>query len=150
MQSTFMTPLMCAAINGHMTTAQILMESGCDPNLTDVNDKTALQLAHDKGKKEVFGFLDRNRWVSCYIYIYCPCFGFDDFPVICTACLVKHTKYFCLLNYPTYEYIDCHPLNGYIKKMCYNYVDLSTIRYSSVLLNLFLCHQFWKNLCSLF
>ena len=60
MQSTFMTPLMCAAINGHMTTAQILMESGCDRNLTDVNDKTALQLAHDKGKKEVFGFLDRK------------------------------------------------------------------------------------------
>ena len=60
MQSTFMTPLMCAAINGHMTTAQNLMERGCDPNLTDVNDKTALQLAQDRGKREVVGFLDRK------------------------------------------------------------------------------------------
>jgi len=60
MQSTFMTPLMCAAINGHMTTSQKLMERGCDPNLTDVNDKTALLLASERGKREVVGFLDRK------------------------------------------------------------------------------------------
>lgn len=60
MQSTFMTPLMCAAINGHMTTAQVLMERGCDPNISDVNDKTALQLASERGKREVMGFLDRK------------------------------------------------------------------------------------------
>lgn len=55
-----MTPLMCAAINGHMTTAQNLMERGCDPNLSDCNDKTALQLAQERGKREVIGFLDRK------------------------------------------------------------------------------------------
>lgn len=60
MQSTYMTPLMCAAINGHMTTSQVLMERGCDPNITDINDKTALQLASDRGKREVMGFLDRK------------------------------------------------------------------------------------------
>lgn len=60
MQSTFMTPLMCTAINGHMTTSQIMMERGCDPNLTDVNDKTALQLASECGKREVSGYLDRK------------------------------------------------------------------------------------------
>ncbi|KAK6185430.1 hypothetical protein SNE40_007668 [Patella caerulea] len=58
--STGVTPLMLAALNGHMTTAQILIEKGGDPNLTNVCEKTALEIAKMRGKREVRGYLDRK------------------------------------------------------------------------------------------
>lgn len=58
--ATGTTPLMCSAMNGHTVTAQALVERGCDPNVEDINGKTALQLAVDQGKKEVRSFLDRK------------------------------------------------------------------------------------------
>ena len=58
--STGITPLMLASLNGHMTTAQILIEMGGDPNFTNVNTKTALDIASIRGKREVRGFLDRK------------------------------------------------------------------------------------------
>ncbi|XP_014781976.1 ankyrin repeat and SAM domain-containing protein 6 [Octopus bimaculoides] len=58
--SNGLTVLMAAAQNGHMTTAQVLIERGCDPNLTDINDRTALEMAKMRGKREVHGYLDRK------------------------------------------------------------------------------------------
>ncbi|XP_041375795.1 ankyrin repeat and SAM domain-containing protein 6-like isoform X2 [Gigantopelta aegis] len=59
-ESTSLSPLMVAALNGHMTTAQILIERGGDPNLTNVNHKTALEIATICDKREVKGYLDRK------------------------------------------------------------------------------------------
>ncbi|GAB1603336.1 ankyrin repeat and SAM domain-containing protein 6-like [Argonauta hians] len=58
--SNGLTALMAAAQNGHMTTAQVLIERCCDPNLTDINDRTALEMAKIRGKREVHGYLDRK------------------------------------------------------------------------------------------
>ncbi|XP_064641008.1 ankyrin repeat and SAM domain-containing protein 6-like isoform X2 [Lineus longissimus] len=58
--STGLSALMLAALNGHMTTAQILVERGGDPNLTNANDKTALEVAIARGMREVRGYLDRK------------------------------------------------------------------------------------------
>ncbi|CAL1532320.1 unnamed protein product, partial [Lymnaea stagnalis] len=58
--STGLTPLMTAALNGHMTTAQIIIERGGDPNMTNVCDKTALEIATMRDKREVRGYLDRK------------------------------------------------------------------------------------------
>lgn len=58
--SNGLTPLMAAAQNGHMTTAQVLIERGGDPNLTDINNRTALEIATIRGKREVRGYLDRK------------------------------------------------------------------------------------------
>ncbi|BFZ13265.1 hypothetical protein BsWGS_16304 [Bradybaena similaris] len=55
-----LTPLMIAALNGHMTTAQIIIERGGDPNMTNVCDKTALEIATLRDKREVRGYLDRK------------------------------------------------------------------------------------------
>ncbi|KAH9515488.1 Ankyrin repeat and SAM domain-containing protein 6 [Bulinus truncatus] len=58
--STGLTPLMTAALNGHMTTAQIIIERGGDPNTINVCDKTALEIATIRDKREVRGYLDRK------------------------------------------------------------------------------------------
>ncbi|KAL5021336.1 hypothetical protein ScPMuIL_000491 [Solemya velum] len=58
--STGLTPLMLTALNGHMTSAQILIERGCDPNVTNVDAKTALEIASIRGRREVRGYLDRK------------------------------------------------------------------------------------------
>ncbi|XP_013379306.1 ankyrin repeat and SAM domain-containing protein 6 [Lingula anatina] len=60
MPSTGLNALMLAAVNGHMTTAQILIERGCDPNLTNANNHTALEIASQRRKREVKGYLDRK------------------------------------------------------------------------------------------
>ena len=60
MPSTGINALMLAALNGHMTTAQILIERGADANLTNVNDHTALEMAKLRGNREVKGYLDRK------------------------------------------------------------------------------------------
>ena len=92
MQSTFMTPLMCAAINGHMTTAQNLMERGCDPNLSDCNDKTALQLAQERGKREVIGFLDRKTSNKLSVGKCSALLFMSEFGRIFNLQLVKHVE----------------------------------------------------------
>ena len=58
--STGQTPLMLAALNGHMKTAQILVEAGCDPNLVNVDNKTALEIAIQRGKRDVVAYLERK------------------------------------------------------------------------------------------
>ncbi|KAI8759258.1 ankyrin repeat and SAM domain-containing protein 6 [Biomphalaria glabrata] len=58
--STGLTALMMAALNGHMTTAQIIIERGGDPNMTNVCDKTALEIATIRDQREVRGYLDRK------------------------------------------------------------------------------------------
>ena len=58
--STGINGLMLAALNGHMTTSQILIERGADPNLTNVNGHTPLEIATLRGKREVRGYLDRK------------------------------------------------------------------------------------------
>lgn len=69
--STGLTPLMAAALNGHMTTAQIIIERGGNPNMTNVCDKTALEIATVRDKREVRGYLDRkttNKPKTCEFY----------------------------------------------------------------------------------
>ena len=51
---------MMAALNGYMTTSQILIEKGADPNLTNVNEHTPLEIAMNSGKREVKGYLERK------------------------------------------------------------------------------------------
>ena len=58
--STGINSLMLAALNGHMTTAQIFIERGVDPNLTNVNNHTPLEIATIRGKREVMGYLERK------------------------------------------------------------------------------------------
>lgn len=60
MPSTGVSALMLAALNGHMTTAQILIEREANPDLTNVNGHTALEIATIRGKREVRGYLDRK------------------------------------------------------------------------------------------
>ncbi|XP_062592175.1 ankyrin repeat and SAM domain-containing protein 6-like [Saccostrea cucullata] len=55
-----LTPLMVAALNGHMKTAQILVERGADPNVTNANNRTALDIATMRMKREVAAYLDRK------------------------------------------------------------------------------------------
>ncbi|PVD20507.1 hypothetical protein C0Q70_18663 [Pomacea canaliculata] len=43
-----------------MTTAQILIEKGGDPNLVNAGEKTALGIATVRGKREVRGYLERK------------------------------------------------------------------------------------------
>ena len=54
------TALMLASLNGHMSTAQILVEFGADTNLVNVDDHTALEIASDRKKIEVEGFLNER------------------------------------------------------------------------------------------
>ena len=58
--STGVNCLMLAALNGHMTTSQILVETGANPNNTNVNGHTPLEIASISGKREVKGYLDRK------------------------------------------------------------------------------------------
>ncbi|XP_069113972.1 ankyrin repeat and SAM domain-containing protein 6-like [Argopecten irradians] len=58
--STGQSALMLAALNGHMKTAQILVERGCDPNVVNVDNKTALEIATRRGRREVASYLDRK------------------------------------------------------------------------------------------
>ena len=58
--STGVSSLMLAALNGHMTTSQILVETGANPNNTNVNEHTPLDIASISGKREVKGYLDRK------------------------------------------------------------------------------------------
>lgn len=51
---------MFAALSGHMTTAQMLVERGADPNMTNINGHTALEIARLRGQREVQGYLDRK------------------------------------------------------------------------------------------
>ena len=63
---------MIAALNGHMTTAQIIIEKGGDPNMTNVCGKTALEIATIRDKREVRGYLDRkttNKPKTCKSYL---------------------------------------------------------------------------------
>ena len=60
MPSTGISALMLAALNGHMTTAQILIEREANPDLTNANGHTALEIAAVRGKREVHGYLDRK------------------------------------------------------------------------------------------
>lgn len=55
-----LTPLMVAALNGHMKTAQILVERGADPNVTNADNRTALDIATMRMKREVAAYLDRK------------------------------------------------------------------------------------------
>ncbi|XP_022250765.1 ankyrin repeat and SAM domain-containing protein 6-like [Limulus polyphemus] len=55
---TGLTPLMMAAWSGHKQTSQILLECGADPNMTNLGDKTALDIATLRGKREVKAYLD--------------------------------------------------------------------------------------------
>ena len=58
--STGVSALMLAARNGHMTTCQILIERDADPDLTNVNEHTPLEIATQQGRREVQGYLDRK------------------------------------------------------------------------------------------
>ena len=53
-------PHMLAALNGHMTTAQIVVERGGNPNVMNVGDKSALGIATVPSKQEVRGYMDRK------------------------------------------------------------------------------------------
>ena len=55
-----LTPLMVAALNGHMKTAQILVERGADPNVTNADNRTALDIASMRMKREVAAYLERK------------------------------------------------------------------------------------------
>lgn len=81
-----LTPLMVAALNGHMKTAQILVERGADPNVTNADNRTALDIATMRMKREVAAYLDRKttnkpeRGMSIYMYekvCYRKCFVID-------------------------------------------------------------------------
>lgn len=54
---TGLTPLMLAACNGFKSTSEILIEFGCDPNITDICDRTALDLATVCCRYDVIAFL---------------------------------------------------------------------------------------------
>ena len=75
--STGINSLMLAALNGHMTTSQIFIERGVDPNLTNVNNHTPLEIATIRGKREVSGYLERKTTnkpklgMSNYIMVLC-------------------------------------------------------------------------------
>ena len=58
--STGINSLMLAALNGHMTTAQMLVERGADPDHTDINGETPLSIAVVNDKREVKGYLERK------------------------------------------------------------------------------------------
>ena len=58
--STGINALMLAALNGHMTTAQMLVERGADPDHTDINGNTPLSIAISNDKREVRGYLERK------------------------------------------------------------------------------------------
>jgi len=62
--------LMLAALSGHMATAQLLVERGADPNLTNINGHTPLEIACMRGQREVQGYLDRKT--ACKDRTACP------------------------------------------------------------------------------
>ncbi|XP_068696980.1 ankyrin repeat and SAM domain-containing protein 6-like isoform X2 [Montipora capricornis] len=59
-ESTGWTSLMLAAVNGHMTAAQILVHFGADTNALNIIDQTALEVAVVRQKTDVQGFLDER------------------------------------------------------------------------------------------
>ncbi len=70
--STGVNVLMIAALNGHMTTSQILIEREADPDLTNVNGHTPLEIATSQKKREVRGYLDRKTRNKRKVCKYCP------------------------------------------------------------------------------
>ncbi|XP_022103404.1 ankyrin repeat and SAM domain-containing protein 6-like isoform X2 [Acanthaster planci] len=60
-RQTGWTPLMMAALCGHTSIAQILVETrGCDPDVTNILSKTALEIAMVENNREVRDYLDRR------------------------------------------------------------------------------------------
>lgn len=51
---------MLAALNGHMTAVQILVEFGADTNTLNDIDQTAFEIAATRQKTEVQAFLDER------------------------------------------------------------------------------------------
>ena len=70
--------LTISACSGHMTTCQLLVERGANPDHTDFNHNTALQIATLRYNTEVKAYLERktknkpNKGKSLYIYM-CVC-----------------------------------------------------------------------------
>jgi uncharacterized protein len=56
LQSTW-TPLMDAALHGHLTIVEILVNRGADPNLVDEDGEAAIQKASRNGHEKVFRLL---------------------------------------------------------------------------------------------
>ena len=55
------TLLMVAARRGNLCLVQYLLESGCDPALTDYQGKTAADYAFDAGKEDVLHILNQTK-----------------------------------------------------------------------------------------
>ena len=53
-----MTPLISAAINGHVKVVELLLDKGADVNKTDKDGNTALKLATQYGHSETVTLLD--------------------------------------------------------------------------------------------
>ena len=47
------SPLMSAVLNGSYQLVEILLESGADPSLKDINSETAFSIAEDKDEEEI-------------------------------------------------------------------------------------------------
>lgn len=61
LQPSGLTPLMAAASNGRTDVVRFLLEKGADPNLKDVNGKTALDRAKAAGANDIVQLLNRNK-----------------------------------------------------------------------------------------
>jgi len=55
------SPLMCAAIQGHLEVCQVLLEAGADPLATDNSGCNAMHMAARSGKTEVVRMLSANK-----------------------------------------------------------------------------------------
>jgi len=52
------TPLIIATSNGHEKTVKVLLANGADKELTNKFGDTALDIAEEKGKKEILELLE--------------------------------------------------------------------------------------------
>ncbi|MDP7058404.1 MAG: ankyrin repeat domain-containing protein, partial [Nitrospinaceae bacterium] len=55
------SPLMSAVLNGSYPLVEILLESGADPNLKDINNESAFSIAEDKNEEEILGLLGKAK-----------------------------------------------------------------------------------------
>jgi ankyrin repeat protein len=52
---------MSAVLNGSYPLVEILLESGADPNLKDINNESAFSIAEDKNEEEILGLLEKAK-----------------------------------------------------------------------------------------
>ena len=56
-----LTPIHCAAWNGHVEIVRLLMETTDNPNAPDISGRTPMKLAEHKGHQEIVKLLDAHN-----------------------------------------------------------------------------------------